>query len=119
PSLRAREERNPADIADSPDVVASQTQPRSVLHRIFIGPHGLRAGWKVPVFLLILFAAGLCLRPLGKLAGEINPRLPVPTGTMLFRDFLRAIAVLLQTRIMAISLHHNPCLSFRLPLRIT
>ena len=77
PSLNDPEERSPANV-DSPQTVVPPTRPQSVLRKIFIGPHGLRAGWKVVIFFLILFAVGLCLRPLGKLGGKINLKLPVP-----------------------------------------
>ena len=68
-----------------------------MLRKIFIGHHGLRAGWKVLIFFLILFVVGLCLRPLGKLVGKINPKLPVPPGPRLVRQFLRAMVMLIVT----------------------
>src|SRR5215469_8391413 len=43
------------------------------VQRVFVGLRGLRAGWKVLLFFLIVFGVGICLRPLGKLSGAINP----------------------------------------------
>jgi hypothetical protein len=73
----------------------------AVLRKVFVGPYGLRAGWKVLIFCLIVFAVGFCLRPVGKLSGKIDPKLPVPPGATLFRQFLRAFVVLIATGIMA------------------
>src|SRR5262249_52681822 len=97
--------------------IAHRNQPRSVFRKIFTGPQGLRAGWKVPIFFLILFAVGLCLRPLGKLAGDINQKLPVPPGPMLFREFLRAVAVLIAPGIMGKFIDRKAWRYFGMPLR--
>src|SRR5215467_6922642 len=37
------EERNPANIFESPHMIAHRNQPRSVFRKIFTGPQGLRA----------------------------------------------------------------------------
>src|SRR5215469_8230325 len=102
---------------DPPETVTPRARPRSVVQRIFIGPHGLRAGWKVLLFFLILFALALSLRPLGKLGGKINPKLPVPPGPMVFREFLPAVAVLLATGIMARFIDRKPWGYFGMPIR--
>jgi membrane protease YdiL (CAAX protease family) len=88
-----------------------------VLRKAFVGPHGLRAGWKVLLFFLIVFAVGFCLRPVGKLSGKIDPKLPVPPGPMLFREFLRAITVLVATGIMARFIDRKPWGYFGIPIR--
>src|SRR5215469_9481953 len=76
PSFSDPEGPSPANI-DSPQPVPPPTRPGSVLRKIFIGSQVLRAGWKVLIFWSILFAVGLSLRPLGRLSGKINPKLPV------------------------------------------
>jgi len=116
PSFSDPEGPSPANV-DSPQPVPPPTRPGSVLRKIFIGPQGLRAGWKVLIFFSILFAVGLCLRPLGRLTGKINPKLPVPPGPMLFREFLPTVAVLIATGIMARLIDRKPWGYFGIPLR--
>jgi len=116
PSHGDPEQRSPVDILDLPQTVRPRTRPRSLVQKVFIGPHGLRAGWKVPIFFLLLFAVGLCLRPLGKWGGNINPKLPVPPGPMLLREFLHAVAVLFATAIVARFIDRKPWRYFGVPL---
>src|SRR5215467_218419 len=108
---------DPIPPLDSPETVPQRTRLRSVLRKIFIGPHGLRAVWKVLIFFLILFVLGLCFRPLGRLGGKINPKSPVPPGPMLSREFLSALAVLIATGIMAWLIDRKPWRYFGMPLR--
>ena len=84
------DEIGPLDSPKAAVLVPPRTRLRSLIRKVFVGPHGLRAGWKVLLFFVILFALGFCLRPLGKLSGKIDPKLPVPPGPMLFREFLRS-----------------------------
>jgi hypothetical protein len=96
------DEVHPVDSPAPSEPVPQRTGARSVLRRLFVGPHGLRAGWKVLLFFLMVVVLGFCLRPVGKLSGKIDPKLPVPPGPMLFREFLRAVTVLVATGIMAV-----------------
>lgn len=105
---------------DSTEATASvppPTRPRSVLRKIFVGPYGLRAGWKVLIFFLIFSAALFCLRPLGKLSGKVNPKLPAPPGVALFHELLGTFAVLIATGIMASLIDRKPWGYFGMPLR--
>lgn len=108
---------NPSNIFDSPQTVALRTQPRFLLVKIVFGSHGLRAGWRVLIFFGILFLVGLCLRPLGKMSGNLNPRLPIPPGPMFVPEFLRAVAVLIATVIMTRFIDRKPWGYFGMPLR--
>jgi len=99
------------------EAIPQRTGPSSLLKKVFVGPLGLRAGWKVLIFFLIVFAVGFCLRPLGKLSGNINAKLPVLRGPILFRQFLRAFAVLIATGIMARWIDRRPWGYFGTPLR--
>jgi len=54
--------------------------PSLAAAKVFVGPRGLRAGWKVPIFFLTVFAVGFFLRPLDKLTGKPDPKLPVAPG---------------------------------------
>lgn len=108
---------DPIHHIDASETIPPRTRPRSLVRKIFIGSHGLRAGWKVLIFFLILFVLGLCFRPLGRLSGKINPKLPVPPGPMLVREFLRALAVLIATGIMAKLIDRKPWGYFGMPFR--
>jgi|SRR6516164_6901687 len=74
-------------------------------------------GGKVVIFALVLFAVAFCLRPLGKLSVNINPKLPVPPGPMIFRQLLQAFAVLIATGIMVMLIDRKPWGYFGMPLR--
>jgi uncharacterized protein len=113
----SNDEIRPLDSPVAAVPIPPPTSPRSVLRKAFVGPHGLRAGWKVLLFFLIVFAVGFCLRPVGKLSGKIDPKLPVPPGPMLFREFLRAITVLVATGIMARFIDRKPWGYFGMPVR--
>src|SRR5215469_8215627 len=111
------DEVRPVDSPEATVSVPPPTRPRSLLRNVFFGPHGLRAGWKVLIFVLIVFAVSFCLRPLGKLSGPVNRELLVPSGTALFYEFPRALAVLIATGIMARFIDRKPWGYFGMPLR--
>jgi hypothetical protein len=111
------DEVHPIDSPEAAESVPQRFGPRSFLKKVFIGPCGLRAGWKVLIFFLMIIAIGFCLRPLGKLSGKIDPKLPVPPGLMLFREFLRGVTVLIATGIMARFIDHRAWGYFGTPLR--
>ncbi|HXY16238.1 MAG TPA: type II CAAX endopeptidase family protein [Terriglobales bacterium] len=96
---------------------SATTRPQPTLRKVFIGPRGLRAGWKVLIFVLIFFAGVLCLQPLGRLLGQINPKAPPPPGAALLHEFLGMAAVLIATAIMAKFIDHKPWGYFGTPLQ--
>ncbi len=105
---------------DPPDpVVASAppNPPQSALRSIFIGPRGLRAGWKVLLFVLLFVAVTLLLRPLSRLHGKLNPKLPVPPVTAFLSEFPTTLAVLIATAIMANWIDRKPWDYFGMPVR--
>lgn len=91
--------------------------PRSLLYRIFVGPRGVRAGWKVVLFFLIFAGIGFCLRPLLKMMGNIDTHAPLPPGIALLNEFLTMVDVLLSTWIMARWIDRKPFGYFGMPLR--
>jgi membrane protease YdiL (CAAX protease family) len=88
-----------------------------VLRTVFVGPRGLRAGWKVLIFVLIVFVVVFCLRPLGKLGGTANRKLPPPPGKELLLESSLAFAVLIATGLMARFIDRKPFGYFGMPLR--
>lgn len=74
---------------------------RSIWYRIFVGPRGIRAGWKVLIFFLLVTLIAVCLHPLSKLHAKLDPKVPMPAGAVLFEEFAGALGVVIATAIMA------------------
>jgi membrane protease YdiL (CAAX protease family) len=108
-------------LPNSDTLSAGQLTPpprRSALYRTFLGPQGVRAGWKVFLFFLIfgLLAAGT--RPLiTMVVGKIDEHAPLPAGSGLLSEFLGMTAVLLATWVMARFIDRKPWGYFGMPLR--
>jgi uncharacterized protein len=104
----------------SPEVVPPPPPPaaprRSIWYRIFVGPRGIRAGWKVVIFFLLFALAAFALRPLTKLHGKVDPKLPIPVSAALIDEFTGMLAVLIATGIMARRIDHKPWGYFGMPL---
>lgn len=92
-------------------------RPHSALYRVFVGPRGVRAGWKVFLFFLIFAALGFVVRPIVRLEGKPDLRAPLPPGFALLNEVLGAIALLLATWIMAKLIDRKPWGYFGMPLR--
>jgi len=104
------ESLNPQPLQPSPP-------RRNLIHRAFVGPLGLRAGWKVLIFFLLVAAGGFCLRPLIKMAGNLDPRAAIPPGMAFLNEFLTMVDVLFATAIMARLIDRKPWGYFGIPLR--
>jgi|SRR5215469_2940064 len=104
------DEVHPVDPPAAAESVPQRSGPRSFLKKVFVGPRGLRAGWKVLVFFLIVFAVGFVLRPFDKLAGKFEPKLklPVAPGVAILRELRGVMAVLVATAIMAKWIDRRP-----------
>ena len=109
------DEVHPVDPSAA-EAIPQRTGPRLLLKKLFVGSHGLRAGWKVLPFFLIVFAVGFVLRPFDKLAGKFDPKLPVAPGTAIFRELRGVMAVLVATVIMAKWIDRKPFGYFGMPL---
>ncbi len=112
------------DQIQVPDPTDAATQPappparqRSAFFRVFVGPRGVRAGWKVLLFFLIFAGVATLLRPLNRLHGKVNPKLPLPAEVALFDEFLGAAAVVIATFVMAKFIDRKPWGYFGMPLR--
>ena len=101
------------------EAIPQRTGPSSLLKKVFVGPLGLRAGWKVLIFFLIVFAGGFILRPLGKLTGKPDPKLPIAPGAALLRELRGVMAVLIATAIMAKWIDRKPWGYFGMPFSKT
>jgi membrane protease YdiL (CAAX protease family) len=116
---------------DSPDSPFEPTDPNtdkaliatpppsprpSAWHNIFVGPRGIRAGWKIVIFILLSALVGVCTIPFAKMI----PKSPVkgtmtPTGS-LYGEFLGMLTVLIPTGIMAKLIDHKKWGYFGMPL---
>lgn len=89
----------------------------NLFYRIFVGPRGVRAGWKVLLFFLIFAGVGFCFRPLIKMMGDVDTHAPLPPSIALLNEFLTMVDVLLSTWIMAKFIDRKPFGYFGMPLR--
>ncbi len=103
--------------ATPPPSSPSAPPRRSLLYRIFVGPRGVRAGWKVPIFFLLFVLAVFALRPLTKLHGEVDPKQPMPAGVALLGESTGALAILISTTVMAKWIDRKPWGYFGMPIR--
>jgi len=91
---------------------------RSAFYRTFVGPYGVRAGWKVFLFFLIFVLLSVGFRPLMvRLHGRVDFKLPVPAGVAFVDECLGMAAVLLATWIMAKFIDRKPWGYFGMPVR--
>jgi uncharacterized protein len=105
--------RSIRDIRDGGNVVTGDQG----MKRIFIGPHGLRAGWKVVLFFAIFVAVSSCLMPLARLGVKFNPKSPISPIAALAHEFIAMLAVLVATGIMAKGIDRTRWGYFGMPLQ--
>ena len=90
---------------------------RSLLYRAFVGPRGVRAGWKLVLFFLIFAGIAMALRPIIRLLPKVSADLPITPGRALLTEFLGMTAVLLATGVMAKLIDRRPWGYFGIPLQ--
>ncbi len=117
--MRSFDSQRPAETFPATPPLSPVPAPprRSIWYRIFVGPRGVRAGWKDVIFFLLLAALVFCLHPLSKLHGKVNPKVPMPARAVLFDEFTGMLAVLIATAIMAHWIDRKPWGYFGMPLR--
>ncbi len=112
-----------ADPIQAPDPLDATPPPpltprrRSALFRVFVGPNGVRAGWKILLFFLVFAAVVFCFRPLHKLMPKVDPKSSIPPGVAFVEEFLGMAAVLIATFIMARLIDRKPWGYFGMPVR--
>jgi hypothetical protein len=74
---------------------------RVLLHRVFFGTQGLRAGWSALVFLLIFVALGTGAGKLTRSIVRTDRAQPVAPGSAILREVLQLAALFGATLIMA------------------
>jgi membrane protease YdiL (CAAX protease family) len=89
-------------------------QPR---HGAFIGPDGLRAGWKFAIFLLAVIALVMVLVPIAMMfVGKPRPHTQPPLKVMLAIEIMEAVATLIVTGFLAKVVDRKPWGYFGMPL---
>ena len=73
----------------------------NALRRIFLGDHGLRAGWSVLIFLSIYLLLDRVLTAAVRRVAWLHPTGPIPPGVALFSECGALLVVLFATWVMA------------------
>ena len=107
----------PLDLQPVQPLAPDLPRQRSLIHRIFVGPRGVRAGWKVLLFFLIFAALSMCFVPIEKMMPHVNRGAAIPPGRAFVEELLGAAAVLIATWIMARWIDRKPWGYFGMPLR--
>src|SRR5271166_6735214 len=102
--------------ATSPATVAPRR--RSAFYRTFVGPYGVRTGWKIFLFFVLSgLLAALSVPVVERVAGKMDRHAPMAAGVALLSEFLGMMGVLLATWIMARWIDRKPWGYFGMPLR--
>jgi hypothetical protein len=92
---------------------AIEKPPPGSLHRIFFNDAELRAGWRLVIFLLVLFAVGLAV---GVFVYILRRRGSIPDSVPIFDELIAASIIFLTTAVMAI-IEKRDLADYGLPLR--
>lgn len=98
-------------------LVSPAPPQHSLIYRIFVGPRGVRAGWKVLLFFLIFAGVSMCFLPVMKLLPQLSRGAPLPPGIAFVQELAGAAAVVIATWIMARWIDRKPFGYFGIPLR--
>src|SRR5579863_10063270 len=104
-------------MIDQTALPVPQPAPRSAFYRTFVGPDGVRAGWKVILFFLVFAVISICLLPLHRLYPNANPKAPFTPQLALLEESMGAFAVVLATVLMARFVDRKPFGYFGMPMR--
>jgi membrane protease YdiL (CAAX protease family) len=107
--------------ADSPMPMDMAANPPSVLQTVFMGPNGIRAGWRLLIYLLLVLAfargAGFVLRHLGPITAWLNsqPNSVIAAGPMILQECVSFLVVLLPALLM-MKIEKKPFAKYGLPV---
>ncbi len=107
------------DDSSSPALRVRDSKPfgsgSSTTSRIFVGPYGVRAGWKILLFLILFGATAFCLRPLALWAAHRAHASPQSPEFALLREVTAVGGVLLATAVLARWIDRKPFGYFGMP----
>jgi membrane protease YdiL (CAAX protease family) len=102
---------------DVPPLSLPALPPRNIVYRAFVGPRGVRAGWKVLIFFLIFAGISMCFLPIEKMLPHMDRGAALPPGRALLDELFGALSVVISTWIMARWIDRKPWGYFGMPLR--
>jgi membrane protease YdiL (CAAX protease family) len=91
------------DSEKQPIEITPAGAAQTTTDRIFLGPNGLRAGWRLCIFLILvaaMFAGVFRLRPLGRLINYLQPRGTMTAPANIVLEGLVVLIVLVAAAIM-------------------
>ncbi len=98
---------------------AVETQPvrrqRSKISRLFVGPFGVRTGWKILLFLLLFVGVALGLRPVALWVAHRTHSASASPEFALLRELIGVGGVLIATAVMARWVDRKPVGYFGIP----
>ncbi|MGH9714605.1 MAG: lysostaphin resistance A-like protein [Candidatus Acidiferrales bacterium] len=100
--------------------VGATANSPSLLHSVFLGPNGLRAGWRLLIYLLLVFAlrrgVQFGIRHLDLTRGWLKsqPNSVIPAGPQIFFECLALLVVLIPALIMS-KIEQRPFAEYGLP----
>lgn len=107
----------PADRSSQTSGVQPPTARQSTLYKVFLGPQGLRAGWKIPILVVLMLVLLIVLvTPFAWIIGKPAPHSAPPMLLTLANEVASAVAALLATALLAKFLDKRPWGYFGLPL---
>ena len=107
--------------ADSQLSVGEGASSPSRLQTVFIGPNGLRAGWRLLIYLLFVFAlsrgSGIAIRHIAPIREWLNsrPTTVLAAGPLVFGECISFLVVLLPALLMA-KIEKRPFAEYGLPV---
>jgi membrane protease YdiL (CAAX protease family) len=102
----------PADVLVAPP---PPPQP-SIVYKIFLGPYGVRAGWKILMYIALFIALGFLMRPFFRMLPHMDPKAPMAPWTAFWAEFFQMVMVLVPTGILAKLVDHKKWGYFGMPL---
>jgi uncharacterized protein len=101
--------------AGAPSGEVAVSQPAPLARQIFIGPHGLRAGWRLLVYVVVGYAISLMASfIIGPFVGELSPGAFPRPRVFLLLECERLVVVILPALFMA-KLENRPFGAYGLP----
>jgi uncharacterized protein len=94
--------------------------PPSLLHTVFMGPNGLRAGWRLAIYLLLVFAcsrgATFAIRHIAPIRDWLRaqPSTVIAAAPLVFSEFVSVLVVLIPALIM-MNIEKRPFGEYGLP----
>jgi membrane protease YdiL (CAAX protease family) len=107
--------------ADSQSSVRAAADSRSLFQTVFMGPNGIRAGWRLLIYLLLVYvlsrAFGFATQHLGPVTAWLNsqPNTVIAAGPLVFGECISFLVVLIPALLM-MKIEKRPFAEYGLPV---